>query len=154
MTTYDTPGPVTLRLSIAAGAIEVRTVDGSQTTVQVDAHGGRSDALDDVREEIRPAAGGGHEVIVEAPRSRGFALGRSASYLVTVSAPHGADLHARTASGEVNARGRLGQGQGRAARPRENGQYASHERPLQFRMDGNRVANSRLGGLCKWNAFA
>jgi len=109
MTTYDTPGPVTLRLSIAAGAIEVRTVDGSQTTVQVDAHGVRPDALSNVREEIRPAAGGGHEVIVEAPRSRGFALGRDASYLVTVSAPHGADLRARTASGEVSAQGRLGE---------------------------------------------
>src|SRR6266571_2865637 len=54
-------------------------------------------------------AGGGHEVIVEAPRSRGFVLGRDASYLVTVSAPHGADLRARTASGEVSAQGRLGE---------------------------------------------
>jgi DUF4097 and DUF4098 domain-containing protein YvlB len=109
MTTYETPGPLTLRLHLPAGSIDVRTGDGQTTTVEVEparsGARGRAEA-DDVRQELRALPGGGQELLVEAPPRRGF--GSSPSLRFRIDAPHGTTIDAETASADVRGQGRFG----------------------------------------------
>jgi hypothetical protein len=107
MTTYETPGPVHLRLKLAAGQIDVRSSDATQTTVEIEVLSGDPGAAADVIQDVSPMAGGGHLVRVEAPiRHRMF--GRTPKYRFRLTVPNGAHIDATTASGGVAATGRSG----------------------------------------------
>ena len=110
--TFNTPGTLTLDLRVPSGEITLESVDGDETTVELDASG----ASDAVRELVEGARielrqrGDGHEVLVDVPRRRG-GLGLifdRADFLLRVFAPHGADVHVSTASADVDGRGRFG----------------------------------------------
>jgi hypothetical protein len=113
--TFHTPGPLRLDLEVPAGEIEVDTVDGDETAVTLDCDDPR--ALDGARVELRPR-GSGHELVVATERrailggivqvSIGPLNVGGAKYRLHVRCPHGADLRARTASAQVDGRGRFG----------------------------------------------
>jgi DUF4097 and DUF4098 domain-containing protein YvlB len=98
--TFDTPGQVSLVVKVQSGAIELETTDG--TTTQVEVEGPHAE---DFRIESRER-GGRVEVVVEAPKRFTFSGG---DHLVSIRAPHEADLEVRTGSGSVDARGRYGE---------------------------------------------
>src|SRR4051812_6876906 len=110
MQTYATPGPVSLRLRLAAGSIRVEAVEGETTDVEVvplrdDEQSRRilAEARIGVREH-----GAGHEVYVEVPQRRGWGFVREAQFEVVVRTPAGAEVDAETLSADVSGRGRFG----------------------------------------------
>jgi Putative adhesin len=107
METYETPGPVHLRLRLTAGEIEVRTTDTDQTTVEIEVIRGDRGAADQVRREASTSVDGGVVVRVEAPERRLF-LGREPVFRFLVTTPHGAHLEAAAVSGSIRTEGALG----------------------------------------------
>ena len=110
--TFQTPGPLALRIEIPSGEIEISAGPGSETVVAVDALDEESARmLDDVRVELRDVRAGGHELIVEAKGRKGWgsilSFGRT-GFRVQIGCPEGARVIARTRSADVRGRGRLG----------------------------------------------
>ncbi len=108
--TFSTPGPVKLEISIPVGDIDVETVDGDTTAVELEVRGRDAEELErDAQIELRPR-GDRYEVVVAAHRGRGisFLRGRNGEYLVRVSVPHGAEVEANLASADIEGRGRYG----------------------------------------------
>jgi DUF4097 and DUF4098 domain-containing protein YvlB len=115
METFQTPGPLALRLRVPAGDIELETVDGHETTVEVQAL--RTDeatlaAVEETRIDLRDRASAGHELRVEVPErgstSRlGFLFSRSPEVRVRITCPHGADLEVRSRAADLDGRGRF-----------------------------------------------
>jgi DUF4097 and DUF4098 domain-containing protein YvlB len=98
--TFQTPGSVTLELSVPAGSIELETRDGETTTVEIE-----GPDEDEFHVELRER-GDRITVSVEAPRKR---LGLSSSrHRVAVKAPPGADVQAKAGSADLEARGSYG----------------------------------------------
>lgn len=116
MQTFQTPGPLYLRLHVPAGEIEIETVDGTQTSVDLVAL--RQDefteaALAEARVELRERGGGGQELRVEIPERGatgrfGFLFSRSPEVLVRIACPHGASIQSKSKSADLEARGRFG----------------------------------------------
>jgi hypothetical protein len=114
METFHTPGPLTLRLQVPAGEIEVEATTTQETTVEVEPL--RTDeatlaAVEDTRVELRDR-GAGQELRVDVPQkgstSRlGFLFSRSPEVRVRVVCPEGADLVVRSRSADVDGRGRF-----------------------------------------------
>jgi hypothetical protein len=111
---FHTPGPLRLDLAVPAGEIDVETVDGEETTVFLDADDER--ALEGATVELREL-GGGHELVVEVERRRGILGGMinisignvslgNERFRLRVRAPHGPRLAVRSASADLDARGR------------------------------------------------
>jgi DUF4097 and DUF4098 domain-containing protein YvlB len=110
--TFETPGHVTLDLRIPHGSIELRTVDGAETHVELDARGqieAVQEFLEDARVEVRET-GDGHEVRVvgETRAVFGFRFWRSLDVRLDVTAPHGAGVRVETGSADTRGRGRFG----------------------------------------------
>ena len=115
MERFTTPGPLTLRIRNTSGEIRLETVEGDETTVELEAL--RNDdvsqaAVEAARVELRERAGG-HELRVEIPErgstsKLGFLFSRSPEVLVRVTSPPGADLQVQTRSADLDARGRFG----------------------------------------------
>ncbi len=109
--TYETPGPLRLRLELPVGRIDVETVSGTTTHVELEA------VSDDMREIVENARidlrdrGEGHEVIVEVQSRFGIfiSFGRSQDVRLRVTCPPGADLDIMTKSADVKARGEFGE---------------------------------------------
>jgi hypothetical protein len=110
--TYSTPGPVRLDLEIPSGRIEIETVSGEETHVELEA----LSSNDLVRELVESARielvkrGAGYEVVVESRLRYGFwvSFGRGPDVRLRVTCPPEADLDIRTKSADVDARGRYG----------------------------------------------
>ncbi|MFN2469057.1 MAG: DUF4097 domain-containing protein [Gaiellaceae bacterium] len=94
--TFQTPGPVTLVLRVPAGEIEIETVGGAETRVELEPD-------DEARVDCR-RRGDEYEVLVEV---KGRALGRQREYRLRVQAPDGARVDANTKSADVLGRGRF-----------------------------------------------
>jgi hypothetical protein len=113
MVTHATPGIAHLRLRLASGAIDVRTVAGQETTVEVEVGGSGEAARElraSVREELRTRSDGDHDLIVEVPKRRwGLGLGHDLDVRIRVTAPDGSHLDAETASAGVEVTGKLGE---------------------------------------------
>jgi DUF4097 and DUF4098 domain-containing protein YvlB len=116
MQTFQTSGPLALRLRVPAGDIEIETNDGQETTVEVEPL--RNDeatlaAVEETRIDLRDRPSSGHELRVEVPErgstsGLGFLFNRSPEVRVRISCPHGAELNARTRSADLDGRGRFG----------------------------------------------
>ena len=103
---FNTPGPVGLRINVPAGEVEVETGETADTTVELEVRGGDADAIErEVTVEARPR-GDGHEVVVDADERGG--LFRNAEYRIRVTTGHGADLESNLASADLRGRGRFG----------------------------------------------
>jgi hypothetical protein len=103
---FNTPGPVALRINVPAGDVDIETNESGETTVELEARGHDADEIErNVRIEVRPR-GEGHEVVVDADERGG--LFRNVEYRVRITTPQGADLESNVASADIRARGRLG----------------------------------------------
>ena len=108
--TYDTPGSLRLRLGVPVGQIEVETVAGTTTHVELEAVSRDMEELvDDARIDLRER-GDGHEVIVEVQSRFGIfiSFGRSQDIRLRITCPPGADLEVMTKSADLRARGVFG----------------------------------------------
>ena len=102
---FDTPGPLRIKIEIPSGDVELQTVDGSSTQVELE---GPEDIVEEARIELRPK-GEGHELFVQTHRRGGFGIFRGGSDVeLRITAPHGADIEVSAASADIAGRGRLG----------------------------------------------
>jgi DUF4097 and DUF4098 domain-containing protein YvlB len=101
---FDTPGPLRIKVESPSGSIELETVDGDKTQVELD---GPSEEVEDARVELRER-GDGHELVVETHPRAGFRIFRlnTKGIDVRIRAPHGATVEISSASADVEARGR------------------------------------------------
>ncbi len=111
MTSFETPGPLTLDLSVPAGKIELTASETGTTEVELDPVYD-SDAtrtlIERSKVELRPR-GDGHELVVEVPSERGFGRFIHASdVLLRVHCPQGATAKVRSRSADIEARGSFG----------------------------------------------
>ena len=106
--TFQTPLPLTLEVAIPAGEIEVETVDGDESTVEVT---GDEQLLENL--EIRQD---GNRIVVALRGKSKFGFVVSIGSLVfgnsglhvKARVPHGADLKAKTTSADTKLAGHLG----------------------------------------------
>jgi DUF4097 and DUF4098 domain-containing protein YvlB len=100
---FHTPGRVAIRVRLPAGQIDIESVDGEETSIEVDA---LNDVAREALERMVVAQRGG-EVTVELEERRSFRL-RTPRLGVTIRCPHLADLTVDTVAADVDARGRYG----------------------------------------------
>ena len=106
---FETPEAVRLDVRIPAGEIDVETVDGHQTRVELEAIDGDPSIVADARVTMRRRAGGGDEVTVAVEQERRFLIVRTAPRIrATIRCPHRAALAVASVSADVRARGRFG----------------------------------------------
>jgi DUF4097 and DUF4098 domain-containing protein YvlB len=108
--TYETPGPLRLNLELPVGRIEIETVEGTTTHVELEAvTADMGEVVEHARIDCRER-GNGHEVVVEVQSRFGIfiSFGRSQDIRLRITCPPGADLNVMTKSADLNARGRYG----------------------------------------------
>ena len=106
---FATPGATRLEVNIPAGDLEIETIAGESTTVELEVRGRDAEELErEAQIELRQR-GERYEVVVAAHR-RGLNLfrGRDGEYRVRIATPHGADLELNVASADIDGRGRYG----------------------------------------------
>jgi hypothetical protein len=105
---FETPGPVRLNLTVPIGRIDVDTVDGATTHVQLEGTPDVQDLLDTAIVEAR-ARGGGHEIFVEVRRRSGFfiSFGSGPDLRLRVTCPPDPDVVVQTKSADLRGRGRF-----------------------------------------------
>lgn len=96
---FPTPLPLELVVNIPSGDVEVDTVDGAETFVEV----GGSDELVE-RTEVRHE---GDRVVVDFKHKLGVSLSSGRGLVVRVRLPHGADVRIATAAADAVVRGRV-----------------------------------------------
>ncbi|HEY1330867.1 MAG TPA: DUF4097 family beta strand repeat-containing protein [Actinomycetota bacterium] len=108
MTTYPTPEPIAIDVRIPAGTIEIDTVEGAETTVDVRRLRGprAGETPQEVREIFRPSSGGRATLYVAVEQGRRRWSGRE-SYEVRITTPHGPSVATATGSAKVTGRGRF-----------------------------------------------
>ena len=102
--TFNTPGPLLLNVRVPSGRIDLETVEGSETVVELEAS---PELEEEARIELRPRREG-HEVSVVIEKRSGFFRGFRGDVRVRVTAPPGADVEVSTASADVQGRGEFG----------------------------------------------
>lgn len=107
--TFETPGELTLELRLPTGRIEVETLAGTTTDVELDIRGAdeAAELLEEARIELRESRGG-HEVVVEVEDRRWSRFWRRLDVCLKIQAPEGANLRVSTASADLRGRGRFG----------------------------------------------
>ena len=93
--TFDTPTPPRLRISLPSGDVEIRTVDGTQTTVDLSGPGELDARIEQRRDEI----------VVEIDKKRLF--GFKGDHRISIACPPGAEADVNMASADLDVRGRL-----------------------------------------------
>lgn len=108
---FDTPGHLRLNLEIPSGRVDVETVEGATTHVELSASDSDlgSELLENARIELLERADG-HELVVEVRSRSGFwiSFGRGPELRLRVTCPPGADADVRTKSADVRGVGRYG----------------------------------------------
>jgi hypothetical protein len=105
----DIAGPLALDLRVPAGHVAVTAEETSRLEVDLEPmNEAAEELLEAVVLDLR-ARGAGRELLVEVPERRGFGLfGRGPEFELRVSCPLRADVTARSASADFEARGVLG----------------------------------------------
>ena len=101
---FETPGPLLLTVRIPSGRIELETVAGTETVVELEAS---PELEEQTRIELRPRHDG-HEVSVVLDKRLGLFRGLRGDMRLRVTAPPGADVELSTASADVRGRGSFG----------------------------------------------
>ena len=101
---FETPGSLTLDIRVPSGDIDLETVEGTETVVEVS---GSPELEEEARIEMRPKRDG-HEVSVIIEKRSGLFRAFREDCRVRVTAPPGADVEVSTASADVDARGDFG----------------------------------------------
>ncbi len=102
---FETSGPITLRVELERGDVTLTAGEVSTTRVRLTSHDGDGN---DLAESFTVTARG-DEVVVLGPKGRDHAFGfsRRGSVDVEVELPFGSAVDVKTGSGDVTARGRL-----------------------------------------------
>lgn len=104
--TFETPGPLRIRIEIPSGDVELETSEGATTEVELE---GPDELVEEARIELRPKREG-HELFVETHPRSGFRIFRGTSDVeLRIKAPHGADVEISAASADIEGRGRFGE---------------------------------------------
>jgi DUF4097 and DUF4098 domain-containing protein YvlB len=103
-TTYQTPGPLALRIDIPAGDIVVRASPTNVTTLSI----GELRDPTDVRVTFADESDGGHRLSVDYQRRTLLRWFDDRKLRVEVGVPEGTQLRIATASADVDATGPLG----------------------------------------------
>jgi DUF4097 and DUF4098 domain-containing protein YvlB len=104
---FETPGPLTLDIRVPSGDIDLETVDGTETVVEIS---GSPELEEEARIELHPKRDG-HEVSVIIEKRSGLFRALREDCRVRVTSPPGADVEVSTASADVDARGDFGDAQ-------------------------------------------
>ena len=102
--TFETPGPLSLDVRVPSGEIEIETVDGGETVVELSAS---PELEEEARIELRPRRDG-HELSVVIEKRSGFFRGFREEVRVRITAPSGTDVEVSTASADTDGRGEFG----------------------------------------------
>jgi len=102
--TFETPGPLALDIRVPSGDIDIETVEGTETVVEVS---GSPELEEEARIEMHPRRDG-HEVSVVIEKKAGFFRSFREDVRVRISVPPRADVELSTASADVEARGDFG----------------------------------------------
>jgi hypothetical protein len=106
--TFSTPGKVKLEINIPSGDVDLETVEGDTTTVELEVHGRDGEEHErDTEIEMRQR-GDRYEVVIAAATNRGFNFIRGRDYRLRVISPPDTDVEAKIASADVEGRGRFG----------------------------------------------
>ena len=109
-TTHHTPGPLDLDIRVQAGRVDIETADTAETTVEIEALSGGDAgqaAVESARQELR-SVGDGHRLVIEIPKRPRLFGWNEPEVLVRVLCPHGSAVVAKTASADLELRGRAG----------------------------------------------
>jgi DUF4097 and DUF4098 domain-containing protein YvlB len=101
--TFAAPGPLRLDLSLPAGEIELDAAPVAEAVVELELVRGSEAAVEEARIELR-----GDELVVKVDHPQ-------AEVRLRLQVPEGSALQAKTASGDVRARGRLGDAEVKSA---------------------------------------
>lgn len=101
--TFAVPGPLRLDLSLPAGEIELDAAPVAEAVVELELVRGSEAAVEEARVELR-----GDELVVKVDHPQ-------AEVRLRLQVPEGSALQAKTASGDVRARGRLGDAEVKSA---------------------------------------
>ena len=110
ITTHETPGPLDLDIRVQAGRVDIETADTAETTVEIEALSGGDAgqaAVESARQELR-SVGDGHRLVIEIPKRPRLFGWNEPEVLVRVLCPHGSAVVAKTASADLELRGRAG----------------------------------------------
>lgn len=149
--TFETPGPLTLDIRVPSGDIDLETVEGTETVVEVSAS---PELEEQARIELRPKRDG-HEVSVIIEKRSGLFSAFREEVRVRVTSPPGADVEVSTASADVDARGDFGGAQINTASGDVEFEHVGGEAQVNSasgdvklaRVDGPLTVNSASGDL-------
>jgi len=152
--TFSTPRPLVLDVSLPRGDVEVETVDGQETTVELTGTGERAERRIE-RTVVALNDRGDHDELVvdcdvedfgfQAKRLKlSISLDRHDAITIRVRAPHGATLRAQTGSADVRAAGRYGEVETKTA----SGDVSVDEveRTAKIKVASGDVQVARVGG--------
>ena len=114
---FETHPPVRLELDVPVGRIEIDTVNDERTHVELEALTSAGEELiENARVECRES-GGVYQVRVLVPQRNGWFISfeRDPQLSVRISCPTKTDLHVRTKSADMTARGEYGSVDGKSA---------------------------------------
>lgn len=112
MPTFDTSGPVTIRVTISSADVTVETAETTQTEVELIAL--RDDeatrrAIEEIEVGMADRPGGGQLVFVQEPKKPRFGISfRGPKLAIRLRCPHGSDLECSSGSSDLRVIGRLG----------------------------------------------
>jgi DUF4097 and DUF4098 domain-containing protein YvlB len=149
--TFDTPGPLVLDVRVPSGDIDLETVEGTETVVEVS---GSPELEEEARIELHQKRDG-HEVSVIIDKRSGLFRPFREDVRVRITAPAGADVEVSTASADVDARGDFGALQANTASGDVDFEHASGEVQVNSasgdvkiqRIDGPLTVNTASGDL-------
>jgi len=149
--TFETPGPLTLDIRVPSGDIDLETVEGTETVVEVS---GSPELEEEARIELRPKRDG-HEVSVIIEKRSGLFRAFREEVRVRLTSPPGADVEVSTASADVDARGDFGGAQINTASGDVEFEHVGGEAQVNsasgdvklVRVDGQLTVNTASGDL-------
>lgn len=102
---FATPGPVDLRIELTSGSIDITADEVAVTTIELEAVGGDSHALDLIA--AARIEQHGDKVFVLVPRSKSSMFGRKGHVHATITVPTASSVRADTGGADVTGQGRF-----------------------------------------------
>jgi DUF4097 and DUF4098 domain-containing protein YvlB len=101
---FETPGPLMLDIRVPSGDIDLETVEGTESVVELSAS---PELEEEARIELRPKRDG-HELSIVIEKRSGLFRAFREDVRLRVTTPPGAGVEVSTASADVDARGDFG----------------------------------------------
>ena len=109
MTSFDTPGPISVAIELPVGDLEISASDRADTVVDVRPSDPSHDPDVRAAEQTRVEFSDGR-LLVKAPRQLGLSVfGKTGSVDVTIGLPAGSDVRGEAAAARLRSEGRLGE---------------------------------------------